>query len=468
MDDEYIKKQQPLQITKSSHTSTEDLRNWQQRKDYDVNDSSIVFSISNILSADECLDYVHKAESAGFEPVNWEYHEDYRKCERVVFQSFDLSQVLWDRIKHHLTRNDIEDVKPFGFENEGVWIPFCVNPCIRFTKYGKDDHFVSVKFDSFVYLFIYSYISCSYVVLMNYVFFCLHAMCACQAAHKDGGFVFNEEQRSVYTLMIYLNSNENDELNQNSKRKIVKAGNNKRKLKGRKSLNSKQNLDSDKKNTSKTRNRNTNSSTKAKKTGNKKRFSLGRKKKKKENNDKQTTMTTENKEEEVVKKKAVLLPLYTFTGGTTKFYSTSENNVKMLTKEMIDKGKTIVVTPSKGTAVIFNHDIWHEGCPIESGYKYILRTDIVFRRVEHKLSNINNAVIKEPLFHECEALYQKSIQLQKDGDAKGSTLAYLDALTIQAKISSMDKTKRKKIKKTRTKGLCKDVRKKKNTNFGVV
>ena len=142
VNDEYIKKQLPLEINESSNHWTRELKSSQKRNDYDVNDSSIVFSISNILSADECLDYVNKAEKASFKPVTWEYHEEYRKCQRVVFQSFELSQVLWNRIKYHLTRNDIEDVKPFGFDNEGVWIPFCINPCIRFTKYGKDDHFV--------------------------------------------------------------------------------------------------------------------------------------------------------------------------------------------------------------------------------------------------------------------------------------------------------------------------------------
>ena len=94
VDDEYIKKQQLLEVNESSNGWTRRLKGSQERKDYNVNDSSIVFSISNILSAEECLDYVNKAECGEFKSVNWEYHEKYRKCERVVFQSFKLSQIL--------------------------------------------------------------------------------------------------------------------------------------------------------------------------------------------------------------------------------------------------------------------------------------------------------------------------------------------------------------------------------------
>ena len=37
------------------------------------------------------------------------------------------------------------------------------------------------------------------------------------------------------------------------------------------------------------------------------------------------------------------------------------------------------VQPKKGTAIVFNHDIKHEGKPIMDGIKYVLRTDIMFQ-----------------------------------------------------------------------------------------
>ena len=222
--------------------------------------------------------------------------------------------------------------------------------------------------------------------------------------------------------MIYLNSNEKNESNENDNE----------------NKNEKENSDTDTNEYSDSTETNDKQDKEADTT------KLKKKKKKKKQKGKQT-----KKNEKV--EKPELLHLDKFKGGITKFYSTTENNVKMLTQEMIDKGTTTVITPNMGTAVIFNHDVWHEGCKIESGHKYILRTDIVFRRVEHKLSN--DAVINDPLFHECEALYQKSIELQNKGDAKGSTLAYLDALTIQAKLSSIDKGKQEKLRTTRTKGI---------------
>jgi len=38
------------------------------------------------------------------------------------------------------------------------------------------------------------------------------------------------------------------------------------------------------------------------------------------------------------------------------------------------------VQPKTGTAIIFRHDILHSGEPVLSGVKYILRTDIMYRR----------------------------------------------------------------------------------------
>eukprot|EP01102_Stenamoeba_stenopodia_P003267 TRINITY_DN1320_c0_g1_i12.p2 TRINITY_DN1320_c0_g1~~TRINITY_DN1320_c0_g1_i12.p2 ORF type:complete len:253 (-),score=43.01 TRINITY_DN1320_c0_g1_i12:1594-2352(-) len=52
-----------------------------------------------------------------------------------------------------------------GFGNDGVWIPKGINDCFRFTKYEKDGHFNK---------------------------------------HCDGSYVKNDDERSVYTVMIYL------------------------------------------------------------------------------------------------------------------------------------------------------------------------------------------------------------------------------------------------------------------------
>ncbi|RKH10625.1 2OG-Fe(II) oxygenase [Corallococcus sp. CA053C] len=38
------------------------------------------------------------------------------------------------------------------------------------------------------------------------------------------------------------------------------------------------------------------------------------------------------------------------------------------------------VTPSMGTALLFNHHLFHEGAAVTEGVKYVLRTDLMYRR----------------------------------------------------------------------------------------
>jgi predicted 2-oxoglutarate/Fe(II)-dependent dioxygenase YbiX len=52
-----------------------------------------------------------------------------------------------------------------------------------------------------------------------------------------------------------------------------------------------------------------------------------------------------------------------FTGGETWFKATS-------------------ITPSTGMALVFNHDLLHEGKEVISGRKYVLRSDVMYGRVD--------------------------------------------------------------------------------------
>ena len=42
----------------------------------------------------------------------------------------------------------------------------------------------------------------------------------------------------------------------------------------------------------------------------------------------------------------------------------------------------LVIKPQKGTALVFFHDLEHEGTRINEGQKYVLRTDIMFKLLE--------------------------------------------------------------------------------------
>jgi predicted 2-oxoglutarate/Fe(II)-dependent dioxygenase YbiX len=41
----------------------------------------------------------------------------------------------------------------------------------------------------------------------------------------------------------------------------------------------------------------------------------------------------------------------------------------------------VVITPQRGTALIFRHELFHEGRPVAKGRKYVLRSDVMFNPI---------------------------------------------------------------------------------------
>ncbi|MCC2669912.1 MAG: hypothetical protein K0Q72_2383 [Armatimonadetes bacterium] len=67
---------------------------------------------------------------------------------------------------------------------------------------------------------------------------------------------------------------------------------------------------------------------------------------------------------------ALTLMLYLnddFEGGSTDFYHE-------------DQTVRLSVVPERGMALVFRHAIFHAGCPVRSGRKYVLRTDVMYGR----------------------------------------------------------------------------------------
>jgi hypothetical protein len=44
-------------------------------------------------------------------------------------------------------------------------------------------------------------------------------------------------------------------------------------------------------------------------------------------------------------------------------------------------GGMLRITPAKGMGLLFHHPILHRGDPVTTGRKYVLRTDVMYRRV---------------------------------------------------------------------------------------
>lgn len=59
-----------------------------------------------------------------------------------------------------------------------------------------------------------------------------------------------------------------------------------------------------------------------------------------------------------------------FTGGSVKFLRSKEDPTAVYT-----------YTPKKGDALIFNHDVYHEGEEVANNSKYIMRSCIMFRYI---------------------------------------------------------------------------------------
>ena len=38
-----------------------------------------------------------------------------------------------------------------------------------------------------------------------------------------------------------------------------------------------------------------------------------------------------------------------------------------------------IVVPQLGQAIVFSHQLWHEGLPVTDGCKYVLRTDVIYQ-----------------------------------------------------------------------------------------
>lgn len=61
------------------------------------------------------------------------------------------------------------------------------------------------------------------------------------------------------------------------------------------------------------------------------------------------------------------------TGGETQFFSGME--------QAAEQTAYLSVKPKEGTALVFVHSIWHEGAVVRSGQKYVLRTDVMYKRI---------------------------------------------------------------------------------------
>jgi hypothetical protein len=122
-----------------------------------------------------------------------------------------------------------------------------------------------------------------------------------------------------------------------------------------------------------------------------------------------------------------------FTGGETVFHNRpTDGTLPYVDQEISRIGETIV--PKTGQVLIFNHDVLHEGLEVLQGTKYIIRGEIMFKRVTTSGSILDVQSLQP--FLKSSMLFNAADMLEMDGDLSNATLQYLKALSIQVNYSS--------------------------------
>ena len=106
-------------------------------------------------------------------------------------------------------------------------------------------------------------------------------------------------------------------------------------------------------------------------------------------------------------------------GGGTRFYTGTAVESASLVKDVAGRwtgaaaDELVTVDAVKGRALCFFHNLVHEGVPVLEGEKYIIRSDLMYRRVP--------AILDGPGDREAYRLYHEADERAAQGDVAGST-----------------------------------------------
>lgn len=229
-------------------------------------------SVTNFITKDLCNKIIDFSEQHNFESLEKEYVKSYRNSERILIKSSVLADNIWKSLLQILDIDDFKNVAPRGFGTEGNWVIHSVNPMFRISKYHKGGHF---------------------------------------SKHSDAGYVINDNYRSSFSLLIYLNQN--------------------------------------------------------------------------------------------------------YEGGHTSVY---QNDIKY------------DILPQSGKMVMFNHNLEHQGNRVNTGYKYILRADIMCLRINVNRGLHSGLYLQNKDYIRAEKLYAASIHHKKCGNSVLATKTFLEAMEI--------------------------------------
>ncbi|AYV77919.1 MAG: hypothetical protein Edafosvirus2_98 [Edafosvirus sp.] len=138
-----------------------------------VNIDPLIIVVHNLLTKSQCDQLIAKTCKIKYGSMQNEYPKTIRDNKRILCMSDELADGLWKQIKDKLSDlKELKNIKPDGFGTDGEWAPKTINSCFRFSEYNGP----SVGFKP----------------------------------HRDTTYIKDFNNRSVFTMIGYLNDTDND------------------------------------------------------------------------------------------------------------------------------------------------------------------------------------------------------------------------------------------------------------------
>ena len=128
----------------------------------------------------------------------------------------------------------------------------------------------------------------------------------------------------------------------------------------------------------------------------------------------------------------ILVYLSSSDQGTTLLKKVGE---EIQQDDLVFKFKQLArIQPNIGSVAIFNHDLYHAGERVNYGFKYVMRTELVFKRVDQE-SIYRMHYRNSEEFQKVKRLIDDSHELEKKGSLTESTIKYVQAMDMQRSMS---------------------------------
>lgn len=138
-------------------------------KECNLVEDPIAFYIDDVLTSEECDQIIQKSETQyGYRTLEHEFLKYERDNDRALISFPYFADLLFKRIKPVLEKDPHvwNELRPFGWHNEGKWQPSFINTCMRCCRYTGP--------------------------------------CVGFIPHRDGNFVANTDQRSKFTIIVSM------------------------------------------------------------------------------------------------------------------------------------------------------------------------------------------------------------------------------------------------------------------------